>query len=156
MLDSDVNSFLDNSASDLLVDDDSDGSRIYVEDSSSSSVVPLVGHTLMLRSIDNDIDNISDFVVGKGLGDVDGSVLFESFSEFISSFSPITVAVGHSESQNIKINLLLIFSLKLRKYKNIFPRLSKTEIPTLKLSHYLYFPFRSTVLFFKEIQRITT
>lgn len=121
MFDSNVNSFLDDSLSDLFVNDDSNSSRIDVEDSSGSSVVPFVWHTLMLRSINDDIDNISNFVAGEGFGNVDGSSLLEAFSEFVSGFSPITVAVGHSESQNIKINLLLIFSLKLRKYQLISP-----------------------------------
>ena len=104
MLDSDVDPLFDDSASDLLVDDDSDGPGVYVEDSSGSSVVPFVGHTLVLGTVNNDIDNISDFVASQGLGDVDGSVLLETFSEFVSSFSPVAVTVGHSQSHNIKIN----------------------------------------------------
>ena len=100
MLDSDVNSFGDDSVSDLLVDDDSDGSGVDVEDSSSSSVVVLVGHAFVNGSIDDDVNDISNFVGGESLGDVDGSVLFESFSEFMSSSSFISIAVSHGYGQS--------------------------------------------------------
>ena len=95
MLDSYVNSLGDDSVPDLLVDDDSDGSGVDVEDSSGSTVIVFVGHAFVDGSIYDDIDDIPDFVGGEGLGDVDGSVLFESFSEFMSGSSFISVAVGH-------------------------------------------------------------
>ena len=45
--------------------------------------------------IDNDVNNISDFVGGEGLSNMDGSVLLESLSEFVSSSSLVAVAVSH-------------------------------------------------------------
>ena len=95
MLDSNVDSLGDDSVSDLLVDDDSDRSRIDIEDSSSSSVVVSVGHSLVDGSVDGDIDDVSDSVGGEGLGDVDGSDLSESLLEEVSSLSSISVRVSH-------------------------------------------------------------
>ena len=46
-------------------------------------------------SVDDDINNISNFVGGEGLGDVDGSMLLEALSKLVSSPSLVTVAVGH-------------------------------------------------------------
>ena len=95
MLHSDVNSFGDDSVSDLLVDDDSDGSGVDVEDSSSSSVIVFIGHAFMDGSINDNIDNITNFIGGECFGDMNRSMLLESFSEFVSGSSLITVAVGH-------------------------------------------------------------
>jgi hypothetical protein len=58
-------------------------------------VVVLVGHTFVDGSVDHDIDDVSDFVGGEGLGNVDGSVLLEPFFEFVSGSALVTVAVGH-------------------------------------------------------------
>ena len=95
MFDSDVNSFGDDSVSDLFVDDDSDGSGVDVEDSAGSAVVVLVGHAFVDGSVNNYVNDITDFVGGECFGDVDGSMLFESFSEFMSGSSFVSVAVGH-------------------------------------------------------------
>jgi hypothetical protein len=90
-----VDSLGDDALPDLLVDNDSDGPGVDVEDSSSSSVVVLVWHTLMDGTIDYNINNISDFVGSKGLGDMDCSVLLESFFEFVSGSALVSVAVSH-------------------------------------------------------------
>ena len=79
---SDVESLGDDSVSDLLVDDDTQSSGVDVEDSSCSSVIVFVGHALVDGTIDYDIDNISNFVGGECLGNMDGSVVFEYFFEF--------------------------------------------------------------------------
>ena len=97
MLDSDVNSLGDDSLSDLFVDDNSDGTRIDVEDSSSSAVIKLIGHAFMDGAINNDVDDVTDFEGGQGFADVDRSYLSESFSEFVSCFSSLSVAVGHGK-----------------------------------------------------------
>ena len=65
MFNSDVESFWDNSVSDLLVDDNSESSWVDVEDSTSSAVIVFVWHGFMDRTIDDDIDNITDFVGGE-------------------------------------------------------------------------------------------
>ena len=95
MLDPDVNALGDDSVPDLLVDDNSDGPGVDVEDAAGPAVVVLVGHALVDGPVDDDINNISDFVGGEGLGDVDGSVLLEALSELVSGSSLVSVAVGH-------------------------------------------------------------
>ena len=95
MFNSNVNTFGNDSLPNLFVNDDSDGTRVYIENSASSSVVVLVGHSFMDGSVHDDVNNISDFVGGQGLGNVDSSVLFKAFSEFVSGSSFIAVAVSH-------------------------------------------------------------
>ena len=95
MLDADVDSLGDDSVSDLFVNDDSDGAGVDVENGTSAAVVVFVWHTLVDSSVNGDVDDISDFVGGEGLGDVDCSVLFEAFSEFVSGSALVAVAVGH-------------------------------------------------------------
>jgi hypothetical protein len=95
MLNSHVNSLGDDSVSHLLVDDDTDGSGVDVEDGPRSAVVVLVRHSLVNGAIDNDIDDISVFIGGKSLSNVDRAVLFETLSELVSSSSLISVAVSH-------------------------------------------------------------
>jgi hypothetical protein len=67
---SNVKSFSDNSISDLLVDNDSDCSGVDVEDGSGSSVIIFIRHALMDGAITYNVDNISNFVGGEILGDV--------------------------------------------------------------------------------------
>jgi hypothetical protein len=95
MLNSYVDSFGDDSISDLFVDNDSDGSGVHVEYGSGSAMIILVWHAFMDGSVDYDVNNISIFVGSESLGDVNRSVLFESLSELVSSSSFISVAVGH-------------------------------------------------------------
>ena len=91
MLNSDMDAFGDDSVSDLFVDNYSDGAGVDVEYCSGSSVVVLVGESFVDGSIYNDIDDVADSVGGEGLGDVNGSVIFESFGEFMSCFSLVSV-----------------------------------------------------------------
>jgi hypothetical protein len=100
VLDSDVESLADNSVSDLLVDDDADGAGVHVEDCSGSAVVVLVWQTFVDGSVADHIDNISIFVGGEIFGNVNGSVLSEPFSEFMSGSSFIPVAVSHGFKTN--------------------------------------------------------
>ena len=58
MLDSDVNSLGDDSASVLLVDDDSDGVLGHVENAASLSMVELVRHALVDATVSNDVNDI--------------------------------------------------------------------------------------------------
>ena len=57
-----MNSLGDDALPDLLVNDNSNGPRVNVEDSSGSAVVVLVWHTFMDGSINYNIDYISNFV----------------------------------------------------------------------------------------------
>ena len=62
MFNSYVESLGDDSVSDLLVDDDSERSWVDVEDCSGSAVIELVWHTFVDGTIDDDVNDISDFV----------------------------------------------------------------------------------------------
>ena len=105
VLNADVNPLGHDSVPDLLVYDDSDGPGVDVEDSASSAVVELVGHALVDGAVHDDVDDVSDFIGGEGPGDVDGPILSESLSEFISSSSSVSVAVSHGWSL-ILINII--------------------------------------------------
>ena len=83
MLDSDVDALGDDSLSDLLVDDDSDGPRVDVEDGAGSAMVIFIGHALVDRAVDNNVNDVTDLVSCKGSRDVNGSVLLESLSELM-------------------------------------------------------------------------
>lgn len=88
----------DNSLPDLLINNNSDGSRIDVENCSSSAVVVFVRHTLMDGTIDDNVNDIPDFVDGQGSRDVDSSVLLKTFSELMSCASSLTVTMSHLQS----------------------------------------------------------
>ena len=95
MFNSNVNPLWDDSVSNLLIYDDSDCSGVDVENSASSAVVEFIGHTFVDGSIDDDVDDVSDFIGGQSSGDVNSTALSESFSKFISSSSSVSVAMGH-------------------------------------------------------------
>lgn len=95
MLNSDVDAFGNDSIANLLVDDDSDGARVDVENASSAAMIVFIGHAFVDGSIDCDVHNISDFIGGESLGNVDGTVLLESFSELMSGSPFVSVAVSH-------------------------------------------------------------
>lgn len=60
VFDSDVDSLLEISVSNLLVDDDTDGGLRNVVDYTGLAVVDLEWHTLLNGTIDSDIDDITD------------------------------------------------------------------------------------------------
>ena len=95
MFHSDVKSLGDDSVSDLFVNNDSQSSWVDIEDCTSSAVVVLVWHRFVDGTINNDIDDISDFVGGEVFRHSDGSVASESLLEFVSGSSLISVAVSH-------------------------------------------------------------
>ena len=55
------------------------------------SMIIFEWHAFMDGAINDDINDISIFEGCEGFGDMDGSVLFESFSELMSSFSSVSV-----------------------------------------------------------------
>jgi len=65
VLDSEVDSLLDVSVLDLLVDNDTDSTLRDVVDDASLSVVNLVGHSLLDSSVGLDINDVSDFVLAQ-------------------------------------------------------------------------------------------
>lgn len=104
MFNSDVEPFGDDSVSNLFVDNDSQSSGVDVEDCTGSAVIVLVGHGFVDGTIDNNIDNITDFVGSEVLGHSDSSVASESLLEFVSGSSFISVAVSHTCEQYLLIN----------------------------------------------------
>jgi hypothetical protein len=46
-------------------------------------------------SVDDNVDDVSDFVGGQGFGDVNGSMLLESLFEFVSGSALVAVTVSH-------------------------------------------------------------
>jgi hypothetical protein len=95
MLDTNVNSFGNDTISDLLVDNHTNSTRVHVEDSSSATVIVLVWHALVNGSVDSDVNDISDLVGCKGFGDVNGTVLFKTFTEFVTGSTLVSVTVSH-------------------------------------------------------------
>jgi len=79
MLSSHMDSFRNDSVSDLLVNDHSNRPWVHIKNCSSPSMIVLEWHTFMGGPIDDNVDNVSDFVGSQGFGNVDGTMQFESF-----------------------------------------------------------------------------
>ena len=90
-----VNALRNDSVPDLLVDDDTDGSGVDVEDAASPAVVVLVRHALVDRTINDDVNDVTVTVGSEGLGNVDGTFLPKTLSELMSSPALVAVAVSH-------------------------------------------------------------
>ncbi len=95
MLDSDVNSLGDNSASVLLVDDHSDCVLGHIEHATGLAMVELVGHTLVDGTVSNNVNEVSLSVSLHDLGEVDGAVVSEALAEEVSSSCSVSEAVRH-------------------------------------------------------------
>ena len=90
MVDSNVASLWDDSSVDSLVNNNTDCVTSHVENSACFTVIVLMWHTFMDGTISNDIDVVSDLVVGEVLGEWYGTVLLAWLSEKISSSSSYT------------------------------------------------------------------
>ncbi len=95
MLNSDVNSLGDDSASVLLVDDDTDGVLGHIENTTGLTVVELVRHALVNGAVSDNIDEVTLLVSLHDLGKMDGAVLSEGLGEKVSGSSSVSVGVGH-------------------------------------------------------------
>jgi len=90
VLDTEVDTLLKVSVPYDLVDDHTDcGWRDVVYDS-SSSVIVLVGHTLLLGGIRLDVDDISNVVVDEEGGQLGRSVVLEPLLEHVARTRPVT------------------------------------------------------------------
>ena len=95
MLDSDVNSLGDDSASVLLVNDDSDGVLGHIEHATSLTVVELVGHALVDATVGDNVNEVALSVSLHDLGEVNGAVVSEALAEEVSSSGSVSEAVRH-------------------------------------------------------------
>lgn len=95
VLNSDVNSLGDDSASVLLVNDDTDGVLGNVEDATGLSVVELVRHALVDGAVSDNVNEVTLFVSLHDLREMDGPVLSESLGKQVSCSSSLSVCVRH-------------------------------------------------------------
>jgi hypothetical protein len=97
VLDSQIDSLLNLAVSHSLVDQYLDSSWLHAKDDSSSAVVVLVWHTLLLGGIGLDVDNVTNLVGSQVGAQVDGPILAEVLLEEITSACSVTKRVGHLE-----------------------------------------------------------
>ena len=95
MLDSDVNSLGDDSASVLLVDHNSDGVLGHIENAASLTMVELVRHALVDGTISNHVNEVTLAVGLHDLGEVNWAVVSEALAEEVSSSCSVSEAVRH-------------------------------------------------------------
>ena len=93
VLNSQVQSLLNVSVTDHLVNDNTDGGLGNVVDNTSLTVVKLVWHTLLDRTIGLDIDNVTNFVDLQVGGQWDGTILPEVPLEHVTCTRSVTVSV---------------------------------------------------------------
>jgi len=91
----DIDTFWDDTSTNLLVDDDTDGSLGNVENTSSGTVVDLVWHTLLESTITLDIDDISLSVTGEVSLQTNCSLLTEVLGEHVTGTTSNTFWVCH-------------------------------------------------------------
>ena len=95
VLDSDVDAFGDNAGVDALVDDNTNCVGGDIKDSTSLSVVELMGHTTVGTAVSNDIDVISLLVDSEESLEADWAVLTVGLREQVSCASSKTEGVWH-------------------------------------------------------------
>lgn len=83
MLDSDMDFLLKFSLLDLLLDDNTNGSWVNIEDLSSSTVIEFMRHALVDGSINNNVNIVSLLVFFEIIADSDSSVSSESLLELM-------------------------------------------------------------------------
>lgn len=91
MLNSDVDSLLDVTVLDLLVDDDTDSGLGDVVDDTSLSVVDLEGHTLLNSTVNSDINDVSNVVLSEVGVQGDHALLAEVPAEGIAGARSLSV-----------------------------------------------------------------
>ena len=95
VLNSDVDFLGDDPGADTLVHDDTDGVLGHVVDSTSFTVVELVGHTLVERTVALNVDNISTLVHFEEGGQFLHAMVAKFAGEKVASTTAITLGIGH-------------------------------------------------------------
>jgi hypothetical protein len=95
MLDSDMNTLLDDTSIDKLVHTDSNSRLGDVKDDSGTSVVSLVGHTLVNGRIGKDVHIVANLDVHEVLRKVDRSMFPMLLSKHVARTRPYTIGVRH-------------------------------------------------------------
>lgn len=91
MFDANVDALFNDAAIDQFVDSDADGRFSHVKDNAGSSVVSLVGHTLVNGRVGKNIDIVTNLDLHEVLGEVDRSVLTELFGKHVARTRPCSV-----------------------------------------------------------------
>lgn len=87
----DMNTLFNNASIDQLVDTDTNSRLGNVENNTSSSMVKLVGHTLVNRRIGENVDIISHLDLHEVLGEMNGSMLPKLFGKHVARTRPSTI-----------------------------------------------------------------
>ena len=95
MLNSDVNSLGDDSASVLLVDDNTDGVLGNIEDATGLSMIEFVGHTLVDGTVSNNVNEVALLVSLHDLRQMNWTMLSEGLREEVSGSRSVSVTVRH-------------------------------------------------------------
>lgn len=98
MLDTHVDALGDDAMPDTLVDNDTKGTRSYVEDSASLSVVKLVWHAFLEGSISLDVYVVSPLVDPQVCGQVLHTMLPKVPRKEVPRSSPVTLGVHHGST----------------------------------------------------------
>ena len=92
MLNTEVDTLLNVTVANNLLDDDTNGGLGYVVDNTSLTVVKLVGHTLLDRTVGLDVNNVTDLVDFKVGGHGNSTMLLEVTRKGVTSTRSVTAA----------------------------------------------------------------
>jgi len=97
MLDAEVHALTQLPVSDYLCDFDADSRFGHVENDTSSSVVELERHTLLLRRITDNVDVVTSLEGSQEGGEAGNALSAVGLGEFVSGASALTEGVRHFE-----------------------------------------------------------
>ena len=95
VLNADMDALADDAVADSLGDLDTNSARGHIPDITSAAMVKLVWHTLLLRSIADNIDNIANLEDGQEAGQVRSAMMAELALEEVAGAGAVTERVRH-------------------------------------------------------------